>query len=540
MNVVSEVERFHWAQIYSRLATYPSWSIELPFGLQLCLELGGTKLVSINTQCLEELSAALLLLCNSSDDVVLPQLVFSPAQLLQMGLIRSIGDSQGAEVGPHARQWSILTNTHGTVDLDGTVDDFQSDLRGLDLGLGNLLESKLGIFLIRLDGGVEHNQSGRVNLDSCLCHPLEQDAVLSEGLAEGDLSLVVQAVDHPLQGSFAGSNGSHGVVNTARSQSSLHDLVASAFTENHGVEGDLDIIKANVAVAVRGVIITIHTQHAVHDETGDIGRNQQHTLSLIWVWVVGVCLSHDDEDLAAIVASARGPPLAAVEDVMVSLALNSELDISAVTAGNVGLGHEETRPDLAIHQWLQPFVFLCGRAISSNDFHVSRIGCGAVTCLELDKRKTVSTGSMVVSTASIILTYLTGNCALAQLLRHQAIFNVGKLRAVLEMVLGQKHVPDALVPSLALQVIHNAGVTLPSCFASADLGCVDGLGGDGFFFDEFLDLDEEERKDDVSWVQKKRRLGKQRKDGLSRGMYLVQKLQGSLGDKGDDDWGDFL
>lgn len=188
---------------------------------------------------------------------------------------------------------------------------------------------------------------------------------------------------------------------------------------------------------------------------------------------------------------------------MVSLALNSELDIGTVTTGNVGLGHEEARPDFAIHQWLQPFVFLCGRAISGNDFHVSRIGCGAVTCLEWEKRKTVSTSSIIVLRPSVILTYLTGNCALAQLLRHQAVLNVGELRAILEMVLGQKHVPDTLAPSLALQVIHDAGVTLPSCIASANLGCVDGLGGDGFFFDEFLDLDEEERKDDVSWVQKK-------------------------------------
>lgn len=265
-----ELNIFNWPKFTQDLLHIPRGPSSYPFGLQLCLELGSTKLVSIDTHCLEERSAALLLLRNSSDDVVLPRLVFSPAQLLQMGLVRSIGDSQGAEMGPHARQWSILANTHGTVDLDGTVDDFQSHLGGLDLGLGNLLESKLGILLIRLDGGVEHNQSGRVNLDSGLCHPLEQDTVLSEGLAERDLSLIVQPVDHPLQGSFAGSNGSHGVVNTARSQSSLHDLVASAFTENHGVEGDLDIIKANVAMTVRGVIITIDAQHAVHDEAGDI------------------------------------------------------------------------------------------------------------------------------------------------------------------------------------------------------------------------------------------------------------------------------
>ena len=100
----------------------------------------------------------------------------------------------------------------------------------------------------------------------------------------------------------------------------------------------------------------------------------------------------------------------------------------------------------------------------------------------------------------MILTYLTGNCALAQLFCHQTVFHVRELRAIFEMVLGQKHVPDALAASLALQIIHDAGVTLPSCFAGANLGSVDGFCGDGFFFDEFLDL---ERNEGLSWVQRK-------------------------------------
>lgn len=85
-------------------------------------------------------------------------------------------------------------------------------------------------------------------------------------------------------------------------------------------------------------------------------------------------------------------------------------------------------------------------------------------------------------------TYLASNGTLAQLLGHQAIFNIRELRTILEMILGQKHIPNAGGTGLCLQVVENAWVAVPSCVAGPDLRAVDGLRRYDFFVDEFLDL----------------------------------------------------
>ena len=84
--------------------------------------------------------------------------------------------------------------------------------------------------------------------------------------------------------------------------------------------------------------------------------------------------------------------------------------------------------------------------------------------------------------------YLTSSNALPQLLGHQAVLNVRKLRPVLEMVLGQEHVPQAQPASLPLQIVHDARMALPSRVADPDLRRVHRVRGDTFFVDEFLDL----------------------------------------------------
>lgn len=86
-------------------------------------------------------------------------------------------------------------------------------------------------------------------------------------------------------------------------------------------------------------------------------------MPLVSVLIVGITQAHDDEDLAAVVAGARGPPFGAVEEPVVGFLLHAELDVGAVRRRDVGLGHEEARADLARQEGLEPFVLLSACAI---------------------------------------------------------------------------------------------------------------------------------------------------------------------------------
>jgi hypothetical protein len=79
---------------------------------------------------------------------------------------------------------------------------------------------------------------------------------------------------------------------------------------------------------------------------------------------------------------------------------------------------------------------------------------------------------------------------LPQILRHQPILKITKPRALLEVVLGQKHVPQPELLSLLLQIFDDGRVGLEAGLhaALADLLVVHGIRGNAFFFDEFLDL----------------------------------------------------
>ena len=86
-------------------------------------------------------------------------------------------------------------------------------------------------------------------------------------------------------------------------------------------------------------------------------------------------------------------------------------------------------------------------------------------------------------------TYLTSRPALAQILSHKAILQIAKPSTLLEMCLGQKHIPKPQLLRLALELLDDRGMRREALLGRiANLAEVDGIGGYAFFFDEFLDL----------------------------------------------------
>lgn len=240
-------------------------------------------------------------------------------------------------------------------------------------------------------------------------------------------------------------------MNTARSKTSLNNFEATSFAENHVANRNSDIVEANVAVAMRGIIVAVDLEHSVDGDTRSVGRHKHDRLLLVDILVIGIRLAHDNINLAARVTSAARPPLLAVEDVLVALAADIELDVGSIRRRNFGLSHEESRANLAIHQRLEPLLLLCVVAVLGENLHITGIGGGAVAGLGSTARA-------------------------AEPLGHDAVLKVGPARRLLVVAFGQEHVPQAELLGLFLEFFDDRRVALPAGVAFADLCFEDGVG----------------------------------------------------------------
>jgi len=75
------------------------------------------------------------------------------------------------------------------------------------------------------------------------------------------------------------------VVDTAWSQTALDDLEATAGAQNHTAIWYTDVVKTDVAVTVRGVVIAEHGQHAVDGDTGGVRWYEHDGLLAVGVGV---------------------------------------------------------------------------------------------------------------------------------------------------------------------------------------------------------------------------------------------------------------
>ena len=137
------------------------------------------------------------------------------------------------------------------------------------------------------------------------------------------------------------------------------------------------VVVDHLGMAVRGVVIAEHVQHLDDLDALGVARHDDHRLLAVGRRV-GIALAHQDDDLAARIAHARRPPLAAVDDVVVAVALDAALDVARVGRGHRRLGHGEARADLAVEQRLQPLLLVLLGAVAGEHLHVAGVGRRAV------------------------------------------------------------------------------------------------------------------------------------------------------------------
>ena len=129
---------------------------------------------------------------------------------------------------------------------------------------------------------------------------------------------------------------------------------------------------------MRRIVVAENRQRSNQRHSWRIDGHQDHRLLLVTIRIRGVRLAHENEDLAAGIGAAGGPPFAPVDDVVIAIAHDGRFDIGCVGRGDVRLGHGECRTNLPREQRLEPLSFLFRGAVAHQHFHVAGVGRVAV------------------------------------------------------------------------------------------------------------------------------------------------------------------
>lgn len=104
------------------------------------------------------------------------------------------------------------------------------------------------------------------------------------------------------------ADGPHSMVDASRTESSLNDLEAAAFTKHKAAGWNPDVVEADVAMSVGSIIVAVHVQHPVNGDPLGACRYQHNRLLTVDVLVLRVRLAHDDVYLAPRITRTAGPP----------------------------------------------------------------------------------------------------------------------------------------------------------------------------------------------------------------------------------------
>lgn len=145
--------------------------------------------------------------------------------------------------------------------------------------------------------------------------------------------------------------------------------------------------------------------------------------------------THEDDQLAPRVPDTGGPPLAAIDHVLVAFAADLGFDVGGIGRSDSGFRHRETGAYPPLQQRLQPALLLRRRAVARQDLHVPAVGRGAVEDLRRDRRTTHDFGQW----------------------RVVAVVQSGPVPWI-----GQAQIPQSLCARAVLELLHQGRCSLVS------------------------------------------------------------------------------
>ena len=244
-----------------------------------------------------------------------------------MHLVRTVRQPQRADMGVGVGETRIVGHAGAAERLDRVVDDLQRHVRRGDLDHCDLKLRGLVADLVHHVRGLEAEQTVHLNVDARFRDALLPHRLLDDLLAEG--SARRQPLDHLLQRFLGLADGAHTVMDTARTETALRDLEATAFAKQQVARRNAHVLEQHLRVAVRRIVIAEHRQHLLDGDALGVHRHQDLRL-LLMARGIEIGLAHQDADFAARIASARRPPLAAVDDVVIAIALDAGFDVGRI------------------------------------------------------------------------------------------------------------------------------------------------------------------------------------------------------------------
>ena len=221
---------------------------------------------------------------------------------------------------PGVGQAEVLGDAAAAVDLDRAVDDVEGHVGGHHLDHGDLGTRRLVADLVHHVGGFQRQQARLLDLDARARDCIHDHALLGERLAEGGPVLGARA--NRLERALGDADQAHAVMDAPGAEAPLGDLEAAALAEDHVLGRHPHVLEVDLEVTVGGVVVAVDRERAHQRHARRVARHQDLGLLLVALGA-GVGLAHEDEDLAALVAGARDPPLAPVEHVVVAVALDA-------------------------------------------------------------------------------------------------------------------------------------------------------------------------------------------------------------------------
>src|ERR1700719_3840072 len=246
---------------------------------------------------------------------------------LAVDLVRAVGETQDSGACIRISQVEVLADAGAAADLDGAVDDLLRHVRSDHLDHGDFGPRGLVADRVHHVGSVQRQQARLVDLDAGFRDPMARHAVVRDGASEG--AAADGALAHGLQRALGDADQPHAMMDAAGSESPLRYFEAAAFAEQYIRERHTHILEHDFSVAVRRVVIAEDAERALDLPARRVERHQHHGLAAVGLGL-GVGHAHHDRDLAAAVHGTRGPPFAAIDDVVVAVAPDLGADIGGV------------------------------------------------------------------------------------------------------------------------------------------------------------------------------------------------------------------
>src|SRR5262249_39308762 len=150
------------------------------------------------------------------------------------------------------------------------------------------------------------------------------DRIFDDLLAEGGARR--QPLHHLLQRFLGLADGAHAMMDAAWPKAALGDLESPSLAEQDVAGGNAHLLPKHLRVPVRRIVEAEYWQQFLDGDARRIQRHQDLRL-LLMARRLRVGLAHQDRDLAAGIADPRRPPFAAVDDIVITVALDPCLDI---------------------------------------------------------------------------------------------------------------------------------------------------------------------------------------------------------------------